>query len=911
VQAPRPILRRPARAATRIGVLARMRVGTKLLLLVLLPVCGLLVFASIAAIDHWRAADHLRSFQSETRLSFASANALGTLADERTAVTLGRLGVRSFDRQQIAGAQRAVDAALRRASPQAPEAHWPVDVAGRLRSARRQLDALRRQAATASLGPQQAVDEYSLIARLVFSIVRDLDSGRPSRATGRAATAYVALVQAVEGAELERVTLAAALVRGTQYVLVRGFAVEAGALDDVRQYASRHLVAELDALLAEPAGAAVTRANQLLIRSPASLRSQVSPEAWLAASGSRIGALRRLERNTAAALATAASTDLGAAQASARRAVAASIAVLIVVVGLGIALWRSITRPLAEVSEGARRLSAGRLASGVSYVGRDEIGEVAAAFREVHVTTERLAEEIRGMNMAVDDGRLDHRADVAAFDGTWAELMGGINGTMAAFDQLQGRREQAERHADRIFELSQDLLCISGFDGYFKRVNPAFERVLGYSTEILLSRPTEEFVHPDDRVARQEGHAKLVGGDDVLRFELRQLCRDGSVRRVEWSARAVPEERLIYAVGRDVTESRRAGDEQSALRRVATLVAKGVAPAEIVTAVAREVRALFEAASAGVVRCEPDGSIAVLGLVPDGSGASHANVAAAVADAGTATRVDGAVGAPIVVEGRLWGVVAASDGDQPLPPGAEERLARFTDLVATAIANAESRAEVAASRARVVAAAAEERRRVVRDLHDGAQQRLVHTIFTLRLASGAGDETAPALMAEALEHAQRAIEELRELAHGILPAELTTGGLRAAVEMLVSRMPLPVVTNVAVGRLPSVVESTAYFVLAEGMTNVAKHARADRAEVTVEIHDGTLRIAVRDDGAGGARPDGNGLVGLRDRLEALYGRLLIDSPVGRGTLLTAEIPLAGHLTAHEAPTSESAASAGT
>jgi PAS domain S-box-containing protein len=181
--------------------------------------------------------------------------------------------------------------------------------------------------------------------------------------------------------------------------------------------------------------------------------------------------------------------------------------------------------------------------------------------------------------------------------------------------ELQGRREQAERHADRIFELSQDLLCIAGFDGYFKRVNPAFARLLGYSTETMLSRPTREFVHPDDRAARDARHAQRAAGGHV-RYEQRQLCSDGSVRRVEWSARFVPEEQLVYGVGRDVTETRRAAEEQAALRSVATLVAKGAPPAEIFAAVAREVRALFGAASAGVVRLEPDGSFAVLGSGP-------------------------------------------------------------------------------------------------------------------------------------------------------------------------------------------------------------------------------------------------------------------------------------------------------
>ena len=474
-------------------------------------------------------------------------------------------------------------------------------------------------------------------------------------------------------------------------------------------------------------------------------------------------------------------------------------------------------------------LSAGRPTSDVSYAGRDEIGDVAAAFRDLHATAERLAEEIRAMSVAVEDNRLDHRADVAGLEGRWAELMGGINETMAAFAEQQGRREQAERQTDRVFALSHDLLCISGFDGYFKRVNPAFERVLGYPIETLLSRPTREFVHPDDRTLRAEGHAKLEGGDDVRRVELRQLCSDGSVRRIEWSARTVPEEQLIYAVGRDITDSRRAADEQAALRRVATLVAKGVAPAEIFAAVAREVRALFEAASAAVVRCEPGGSIAAVGSVPDGSGPTHEDVAAAIAGAGSATRTDDGVAAPIVVEDRLWGVVAVAEGAEPLPPGAEERLSRFTDLVATAIANAESRAEVAAARARVITAGDDERRRLVRDLHDGAQQPLVHTILTLELASRAQqerDEAAPALVAEALGHALRANEDLRALSNGILPTALTRGGLPAGVEALVSAMPLPVTTEVAVGRLPYVIEATSYFIVAEALTNIVKHARA-------------------------------------------------------------------------------------
>jgi PAS domain S-box-containing protein len=915
VPVPRLIPHRSAHAAPRVGLLARMHVGTKLMLLVLLPTCALVAFASITAIDHWRTANSLREFRSAAQLSFPVAHVADALADERTAATIGRLGVRRFDRRRIAAAQRAVDAAFRRATGEASEEDVPVDVAGRLAALHRQLVALRLEAAGGSLGDQEIVERYGVIARGLLGIVRDLDSGRPSGASGKAATADVALVRALEGAEQERVTLAAALIRGTESVRVRGVIVEADALDDFRHAAAGRLVADLNALLFEPAGVTVQRVRELMVRDPASIQRRISLERWLDASGTRIRALRRLERETEGELAATASADLDAARASAWRAVAASFAVLVLLTGLGLALRRSIIQPLGEVSQGARRLTAGQLASGVTYAGRDEIGEVAAAFRDLRGTAERLAAEIRTMNVAVADNQLDHRASDAALAGTWAELIGGMNDTMAAFAELQGRREQAERQADRVFELSQDLLCIAGFDGYFKRVNPAFERLLGYPAETLLSRPTREFVHPDDRAARDEGHARLEAGEDVLRFDLRQLCSDGSVRLVEWSARVVGEERRIYAVGRDVTETRRAADEQAALRRVATLVAQDVAPGEIFAAVAREVRALFDAVSAVVVRFEPDGSTAVLGSAPQRSGATHEGAIAAVAHAGSARRTDGAVGAPIVVEDRLWGAVAVAEGAESLPTGAEERLARFTELVATAIANAESRAEVAASRARVVAAGDEERRRVVRDLHDGAQQRLVHTVVTLELAALAlegGGGGAPALVAEAVENARRANEELRALSHGIQPAALTSGGVSGGVESLVSRMRIPVATDVSVGRLPAVVEATAYFVVSEALTNIVKHARAASADVSVHVEGGSLRIAVRDDGVGGARPDGDGLVGLRDRLEALDGRLLIDSPVGSGTLVAAEIPLAGHPGAQgaQAPDSELSGSSG-
>jgi len=255
-----------------------------------------------------------------------------------------------------------------------------------------------------------------------------------------------------------------------------------------------------------------------------------------------------------------------------------------------------------------------------------------------------------------------------------------------------------------------------------------------------------------------------------------------------------------------------------------------------------------------------------------------------------------AVGTPIVAEGRLWGVmIAASPRPEPLPAGTEERIGKFTEPVATAIANIQARSDLAASRARIVAAADDERRRVVRDLHDGAQQGLVNTVITLKLARRAlerGDGDAVELVGEALVHAERATRELRELAHGVLPSVLTHGGLHAGVEALAGRMPLPVEVGVSVGRLPRPVEASAYFVVAEALTNVAKHARAGRAEVTARIEEGTLQVQVRDDGIGGARR-GSGLLGLADRLAMLDGRLDVESPADGGTLVAAAIPLTG------------------
>jgi signal transduction histidine kinase len=227
----------------------------------------------------------------------------------------------------------------------------------------------------------------------------------------------------------------------------------------------------------------------------------------------------------------------------------------------------------------------------------------------------------------------------------------------------------------------------------------------------------------------------------------------------------------------------------------------------------------------------------------------------------------------------------------------EIRIGQFTELVATAVANAESGAELAASRRRIVTAADEARRRIERDLHDGAQQRMVHAIITLKLAQRAFRQengTAESLVGEALEHAERGIDDVRELARGIHPRILSSGGLGPALETLARRSAVPAtVVMPAVARLPGPVEVTAYYVASEALTNAAKHAQASAVDIAVEADGRWLVLTIRDDGVGGADPSrGSGLISLGDRVQALGGVLDVRSETGGGTELIARIPIA-------------------
>jgi signal transduction histidine kinase len=369
--------------------------------------------------------------------------------------------------------------------------------------------------------------------------------------------------------------------------------------------------------------------------------------------------------------------------------------------------------------------------------------------------------------------------------------------------------------------------------------------------------------------------------------------------------------------------------EQAALRRVATLVALEAPPDEVFDAVTGEVGELLDVELALLNRYEVDGSATVLGAwaragsplpVPVGSGwtGGGENATTPVLLTGRPTRIDdytgGAtgpaadlvrahgfqamVGAPITVDSQVWGFVSVhSRNQESLPAGTETRLVGFTELVGTALANAEAQAALTASRARVVAAGDEMRRHIERGLHDGIQQGLLALILQAAAAGELRDDQADQMRTELFDLRTglvAALDELRETARGIHPSILTEAGLGGALSSLARRCPVPVVLDVQAGeRMPEPVEVAAYYVVSEALTNAVKHAGCSEIEVTVSAGEGVLHVRVRDNGRGGADATrGSGLVGLTDRVEALGGRLLFASPPGQGTTLHVTVPLA-------------------
>jgi signal transduction histidine kinase len=374
--------------------------------------------------------------------------------------------------------------------------------------------------------------------------------------------------------------------------------------------------------------------------------------------------------------------------------------------------------------------------------------------------------------------------------------------------------------------------------------------------------------------------------------------------------------------------ARKLAEEQASLRRVATLVAEGAAPTEVFDAVIAEVGQLLGAAQIGLARYENEHEISVLAIRGQSPGILRAGVrlpldgdsvnarilrtgqsarlsfaeegSGSVAEVLRRDNVNATVGAPIFVDGALWGMIGASwKGDDQPPADAEERLDQFAELLATSVSNATMRAELAASRARVIAAADESRRRIERDLHDGAQQQLV----TLAVALQRAQAKIPSPLDEVRADVGRvadgltgAVKELRDLSRGIHPAILTEGGLSPALKALGRRSDVRVKLDLGFEhRLPDQVEVAAYYTVSEALTNASKHANATRVWVSLLVDHDMLRLSIRDDGVGGADANrGSGLTGLRDRIEALGGRIKIESPSGSGTRIEVEIPIRGN-----------------
>jgi len=326
--------------------------------------------------------------------------------------------------------------------------------------------------------------------------------------------------------------------------------------------------------------------------------------------------------------------------------------------------------------------------------------------------------------------------------------------------------------------------------------------------------------------------------------------------------------------------------EQAALRRITALAASGAPPRAVFAAVTEQAARLLAADVAILYRHEPGGRVAAVGAW---SSTGRAAFMAPVASRPRAV-------APVSIDGRLWGVmVTATRRGKLVPEGTQARLTRFTELIAAAIAAAEAHAELTASRARIIATADETRRRIERDLHDGAQQRLVSLALQLQAAQAALPPALTELKAElgqVMAGLNDTFEELREYARGIHPAVLAAGGLAAALKALARRSPVPVELDVQTGtRLPERAEVTAYYVVSEALANAAKHAKASAVRVAVDVADGVVRVSVCDDGVGGADPArGSGLVGLKDRVAAVGGTLTVHSRRGQGTRLTAELP---------------------
>jgi PAS domain S-box-containing protein len=507
-----------------------------------------------------------------------------------------------------------------------------------------------------------------------------------------------------------------------------------------------------------------------------------------------------------------------------------------------------------------------------------------------------------------------------------------------------------ESFARILTETTQSLVCVLDRDGRILLFNEACERATGFEREEVIGRDARELViPPEEREAfgeflayvfktqsssPQVGHWQtkrgarrliawsnhLMAGSDgapmsLVTTGIDLTDRTPPSRDVETALAAGPEDKLAE-IGRLATEQR-------ALRRVATLVASEVRPERVFTAVSEGSARVLEVNASTVVRYEGDGSALIVGRhnrdgidvfrVGDRLPADERSAVAQVLRTAAPARVDdwggeegrfaeemfrtgyrSTAAAPIIVAGALWGAVAIAS-EHKLPPESENRLGAFCELASLAVASAQAREDLVASRSRLVKTGDEQRRRLERNLHDGAQQRLVSVALKLRLARArAGSvDGLPELLEEATRELDAGLAELRELARGLHPAVLADHGLPRAIDALAARLPIPVdVDAPSTERFPGHIEATAYYIVSEALANVTKHAEAEGARVSLRRDGDVLRCEIADDGRGGAdESGGTGIVGLRDRAEAAGGTLTVSSPVGRGTLVAASLPL--------------------
>ena len=504
-----------------------------------------------------------------------------------------------------------------------------------------------------------------------------------------------------------------------------------------------------------------------------------------------------------------------------------------------------------------------------------------------------------------------------------------------------------DQFARVLTETTESLVCVLDRDGRILFFNEACERATGSTRDEVLSTDARDSVIPPE---------EAVAFGEVLAYIWRTglpspqvghwATKTGGRRLIAWSNKLMPageDEAYLVSTGLDLSdralrreeralegdpeaklaEVGRLAQEHRALRRVATLVASEASPERVFAAVSEECARVLEVNTSAVFRYEGDDTATIVARVGSDDApqfqvgsrlrADETITVGRVLHTGVPARIDdyakmegetpklmlrsgyrSTVSAPIVVAGVLWGAVSVA-ADEPLPEDAESRLSAFAELVSLGVASAQAREDLRRSRARVMKAGDEQRRKLERNLHDGAQQRLVSLALQLRLAKAqvASDpEAAATSLQNASQELDLALEELRELARGLHPGALTEQGLGTALEALGARLPVDVTITAPEERLPPDLEATGYYIVSETLTNVVKHAQASSANVVIRFDGDVLRLEIADDGRGGADPfAGSGLLGLRDRAEAVGGTLVVISPPGKGTVVTAMLPL--------------------